>query len=280
MTLKISGAVMIGRTDCHHIHAPHTIGGWDMFYNLIYFNENLYDTYYTFANAGRAVQFNEIESQTDKGAQLGFNDTHVGLGKSSVIKGEVINNPASKLINLEHSLVDNDFFVDFETEPAFHQIEDLSRRMIFRATLPLKIHESFDMYEMTKRMKAELGQAGFMGRTSDDVELFNMVFDFDKIRLPVYNDDMGTVIFSKLHKDCLLIEENELEELSEDNIVLAKVRRTHETHFTLFDPLKDFVTLNAGTLKAVEKRLPDSGILSPIKMRSTGIEIEIIAIYS
>ncbi|WP_342387555.1 DUF6414 family protein [Salinicoccus bachuensis] len=251
-----------------------------MFYNLIYFNENLYDTYYTFATAGQAVQFNEIESQTDKGGQLGFNDTHVGLGKSSVIKGEIINNAASKLISLERSLVDNDFFVDFEEEAPFRHIEDLSRRMIFRATVPLRIHESFDMYEMTKLMKVELEEAGFMGKKSDQVELFNMVFDFDKIKLPVYNDDMDTVIFSKLHKDCLLIEENELEELEEDNIILAKVKRTHEKQFTLFDPLKDFITINASTRKEMEKKLSSHGMLAPIEMHTDGIEVEIIAIYS
>lgn len=251
-----------------------------MFYNLIYFNENLYDTYYTFASAGQAVQFNEIESQTDKGGQLGFNDTHVGLGKSSVIKGEIINNAASKLISLERSLADNDFFVDFEEEAPFRHIEDLSRRMIFRATLPLRIHESFDMYEMTKLMKHELEQAGFMGTKSDEVELFNMVFDFDKIKLPVYNDDMDTVIFSKLHKDCLLIEENELEELEEDNIILAKVKRTHEKQFTLFDPLKDFINLNTELQRRLERSIGDRGILAPITVSSEAIEIEIIAIYS
>ncbi|MCG1010743.1 hypothetical protein J4760_12005 [Salinicoccus sp. ID82-1] len=251
-----------------------------MFYNLIYFNENLYDTYYAFASAGQAVEFKEIESQTDKGAQLGFDSTQIGLGKSSVIKGEIISNAPSKLISLERSLVHNDYFVDFEAGDAFREIEDLSRRMIFRATLPLKIHEAFDMYEVTRLMKSKLLDAGLMGSTSDDADLFNMVFDFDKVKLPVYNNDMDTLIFSKLHRDCLLIEENEFDELEEDNIVLAKVKKTYDGAVTLFDPLKDFMNLDSNTRKIMESDIGGHKQLQPIYHDTNAIEVEIIAIYT
>ncbi|WP_411842480.1 hypothetical protein [Salinicoccus sp. HZC-1] len=249
-----------------------------MFYNLIYFNEDLYDTYYTFANAGQAVQFTEIESQTDKGGQLGFNDTHVGLGRSSVIKGEIINNAASKLISLEKSLVDNDFYVDFESGDSLRHIEDLSRRMIFKATLPLVIHDTFDMYDMTRLMKDELERAESISAKPDDTELSNI--DFDKIKLPVYNAQMEKVIFSKIHKNCLLIEENEFDELGEDNIILAKVKKTYENQFILFDPLKDLINLNNSMRKELEKSIGNHQSLAPITMTAEAIEIEIIAIYS
>ncbi|MFC3418709.1 hypothetical protein ACFOLA_04365 [Salinicoccus hispanicus] len=251
-----------------------------MFYNLLYFNENLYDTYYAFASAGQAVEFREIESQTDKGAQLGFDSTQFGLGKSSVIKGEIINNAPSKLISLEKSLEHNDYFVDFETGDPLRHIEDLSRRMIFRATMPLKIHEDFDMYEMSHLMKTQLINSGLMGSTSDDADLFNMVFDFDKVKLPVYNNDMDTLIFSRIHKDCILIEENEFDELGEDNIILAKVKRIYEGTFTLFDPLKDFMNLDSNARKVMENDIGNQKQLQPIIMDANAIEVEIIAIYS
>lgn len=251
-----------------------------MFYNLLYFNENLYDTYYAFASAGQAVEFREIESQTDKGAQLGFDSTHLGLGKSSVIKGEIINNAPSKLISLEKRLAHNDYFVDFETGDPFRHIEDLSRRMIFRATLPLKIHEAFDMYEVARLMQTQLTAAGLMGSTSDDADLFNMVFDFDKVKLPVYNEDTDTLIFSKLHKDCILIEENEFDELKDDNIVLAKVKKTYENPVTLFDPLKDFINLDSNSRRIMEDSIGKHRQLQPIIMTMDAIEVEIIAIYS
>ena len=248
-----------------------------MFYNLIYFNEDLYDTYYTFANAGQAVQFTEIESQADKGGQLGFNDTHVSLGKSSVIKGEIINNAPSKLISLEKSLKDNDFYVDFEEEESLRHIEDLSRRMIFKATLPLKIHDAFDMHELLQLLKE---QSDLIGVKADDAELSDTALDLSHIRLPVYNDQTEKVVFSKIHKSCLLIEENELDELGEDNIILAKVKKTYKNEFTLFDPLKDFVILNHNMLKELDKHIKDFKMLTPIKMTSDAIEVEIIAIYS
>ncbi|GAB3059002.1 hypothetical protein ACFOU0_04590 [Salinicoccus sesuvii] len=251
-----------------------------MFYNLLYFNENLYDTYYAFASAGQAVEFKEIESQTDKGAQLGFDSTQFGLGKSSVIKGEIINNAPSKLISLEKSLTHHDYFVDFEMGDPYKQIEDLSRRMIFRATLPLKIHEAFDMYEVKQLMQTQLIDAGLMGLDSDDADLFNMVFDFDKVKLPVYNNDLETLIFSKIHKDCIMVEENELDELKEDNIVLAKVKRTYDSPVTLFDPLKDFINLDSNARRIIENGVGSHKQLQSIVMPMDAIEVEIIAIYS
>ncbi|AKG74612.1 hypothetical protein [Salinicoccus halodurans] len=251
-----------------------------MFYNLIYFNEDLYDTYYTFANAGQAVQFKEIESQTDKGGQLGFNDTHVNLGKSSVLKGEIINNAPSKLISLEKSLEDNDFYMDFESGESLSHIEDLTRRMIFKATLPLEIHAAFDMHEIFHLLNDQLKNLDRTGIEHADAESFNTSLDFSNIKLPVYNDQTGKIIFSKIHKNCLLIEENELDELGEDNIILAKVKKIYRNEFTLFDPLKDFINLNNSMRSKFEESIRDNKILAPITITSDAIEVEIIAIYS
>lgn len=250
-----------------------------MFYNLLYCDENLLNHYLSIANAGRNIEYTEIESTTTKGANLGIAQAHFGLDNKSTLKGTIKNNTISQLIALENSLENNDYFIDYTVGDEDESLSLLNNRMIFRANLPLEIHEDYDMYETMNTMQDQLLNEKFSNVKKEEEKLFESIFNLDNVTIPVLSEDLSPIIFSKIKNENLYIDKNNLEELEDDNTILAKVKKSHSNKFKLFDPLKDFMSLNRSMRKEMSKN-KNNDKLNPIIIDSPGIEVEIIAIYN
>lgn len=249
-----------------------------MFFNVIYFNEDLLDRYTSILQPGKNVKYSEVETTTKTGGALGGYGLKWDKTSNSTLSGKLNESSNSKILSFEELLNTTDYFSDFVIGEEYKEFSEISKNMIIKIMIPLYIPEEFDNYEMIEDMKDQLLNPELTREQGLGGDLIKSYMNIKELKIPVYNDEMNKLIFSKLQKNYFEINTEDLDLLENEVTVLAHVKKTHRKPLELFHPVVDLFSFPRHLRREMMKKQDEN--LKPIIFEGKdGLELDIIAIY-
>lgn len=249
-----------------------------MFFNVIYFDENLMETYKSIMQPGKNVRYSTVQTNSKYGGELGIKGIKTDKSNDITFNGVLNESSNSKILLFEELISDSDFFMDFSFGDTQNSITDINKNMIIKVSMPLYIPEEFDNYEIIEQMKDKILDPSLFDIEKGHEDLFYNYFNFKDLKIPVYNSDNDKIFFGKLKKQFFEIESDDLDVLESDVTVLFRVKLEVKRPIEIFNPIKDLFTLPRSIRRSKEVRMDDN-LKNIIFNDADGFEIDIIAIY-
>lgn len=249
-----------------------------MFFNVIYFNEELIENYTSLLQPGQNVKYEDVETTTKTGGAIGGYGLKLDKSSNSTLSGQLNESSSSKILSFERLLKDNDYYADFVIGEQHKEFSEISKNMIIKIELPLFIPEEFDNYEMVEQMKGQILNPQLYEVKDVEEELFNTYMNFKELKIPVFNSEMNKIIFSKLQKNFFEINTEDLELLESDVTIIAHVKKIHKKPIELFNPITDLFSFPRQLRREMMKK-PDDKFKAIIFDEKDALELDVIAIY-
>ena len=250
-----------------------------MFGKIVYFDKKTIEDYKALIKGKRQYEISEYEVYDDKGAGIDLKAVTADAKASKKYKARVVDSPLYDCNEFEKMLKGRDDYFDF-TESSAYDLTTIPRGSIIKVDALIEIPEGFDYMHLLDMFKPFLIES----INNDDMEesgkeTIKYVFKGAKAtRIPMICDVDDYLLCTKLTKDNLILEYEELEEVDESITILARISTGEvNSEKPFYDPLKDFITLN----RTLRRSLKDSRgeELAAISVENNYRMIDVLAIY-
>lgn len=251
-----------------------------MFGKIIYYDKKTVDEYTALINGKRNVQVEEYDVANDKGMKADLKILEADAKASKSYKAKVQESTLFDCNQFEMLLSGRDDFIDF-TASEGRTVDTASRGYIIKINAFVSIPEEFDMVALIDRFKPLLINAIDIEETDSNSKMALQTFlgNAKATKIPIILEADDDILCGKIVADNLIIDYAELEEFDGEEItVLARCASNgmNDSNKAIYDPLKDFLTLNRALRKQMKEK-PDE--LGSIYVETNYKPIDILAIY-
>lgn len=250
-----------------------------MFGTMIYYDERKISEFKAIIRGEKNIKISKVDITDDKGANLNL---PILGGKMSATKNYEATIEESNLFDcfeFEQLLDGRDDYFDF-TEKDEIDIVSLTRGTIIKFDSTLYIPEEFDLTQTIAQFKPYIVSSVSKDMDRDESEAFKAFFKTTDAKIPVLTECNNIELCSKLNSNNLMVGYTELEEYELIEVtILARIisSKLLSTSKPIYDPLKDFITLNRSARRSWCDERPDG--LKEIFNQAEYKTIEILAIY-
>ncbi len=242
-----------------------------MFGKVIYFDEEKINEYKSALLGKKNIKINQIEVSDDKVGAAGISIVNASIKANRSYSAEIQNSLLLECNEFERVLNEKQIdYLDFTVSEQC-DISTIPRGYIIKFDGILEIPEGFDISETIHKYKKF-----FIGKNEEFAALLEDKFP----RIPLLMELDGNLLSAKIDIGKLKIDYVELEDYENIEItVLARMISTNKTskNKAIYDPLKDYITLNRQLRKLLAKDKPKE--LEAILADDDYYVIEIIAMY-
>jgi hypothetical protein len=250
-----------------------------MFGNVLYFDEKKFREYKSIAIGKKNLRVDNIEISNDKG--ISINLPVLGAdAKSTKNYGGIIEESLLFDCNEFETLLNGrDDYFDFTMCDDFDLLT-LQRGYIIKFNSYLRITESFDFTQLIEQFKPMIIEQLSAKMERTEQQAFEKFFAVSDAKIPLLSELDNIALCSKIDARYLQISYNQLEDYeSVDVTILARMISNSMINKSksIYDPLKDFMTLNRATRRNITNDRPDG--LQELYSEEDYMNIEIVAIY-
>lgn len=251
-----------------------------MFGKVIYFDEKKFNDYFALANGSKITAIDHMQISNDKGVGVGTSFVSADYKGNKSYEATIKESILFDINDFEKKLKGRDDFFDFTLYESEYDIKTIIRGVIVKFNSYLYVPLEFDMTQMIGQFKPMLTQEITSTMKQSESDAFNSFFDICNPKIPIISQIDDISLVSLIESDKMLIKYPELEEYETTEVtILARVIANSIVNKdkAIFDPLKDFISMNRATRRDFVKDRPDG--MKTIYCESDYKKIEIISIY-
>lgn len=250
-----------------------------MFGNVIYFDSKKISDYAAIARGSKNLRIEKMDISNDKGANLTLPIVGGDVKVTKSYEATIEENNLFDCDEFEHLLSGRDDYFDF-TESSNFDITTLRRGYIVKFESTISIPEAFDLTQTIAQFKPLLISSISKDMPTDEQEAFKTLFSSAEIKIPLLSECKDCILCAKLESKCLKTEYAQLDDYETSDVtILARIVSPNmiDKSKEIFDPLKDFISLNRTMRRSMSNERPDG--LQSIYLDEDYKNIEILAIY-
>lgn len=251
-----------------------------MFGKVIYFDDKKFNDYFAIATGNKIVSINHMQISNEKGIGLDVPFVATDLKGSKRYEASIKESILFDIDQFEKNLQGRTDFFDFTSYHSEFDLQTINRGSIIKFDSYITVPIDFDMTHMIGQFKPMLTQELISTMPKSESDAFNIFFDICNPKIPLISDLDEMMLVSLIESDKLLIQYPELEEFESIEVtVLARIMTNTNVNKDkpIFDPLKDFISMNRATRREFATNRPDG--MKTIFCDTDYKRIEIIAIY-
>ena len=249
-----------------------------MFGKILYYDKKTIDEYMALIKNKKQVKIEEYEIEKNQGVELDTKVLSANTRTNKKHKGIIVDNYLYDCNQFEKELSNRDDYFDF-TESADYELTNVPRGSIIKIEAFIEIPENFDIMKIIDTFKPLLRDSvkEKSGETVNEKILDIFFGSTEATKIPIIADADEGLMCGKLNEDNLIVAYEELEELDEPIILLARVSSgVVDKEKPYYDPLKDFIPMNRTMRRTIKDRGKE---LEPLFAENDYQRIEILAIY-
>lgn len=250
-----------------------------MFGSIVYFDSVKIDEYKAVIRNSKNLRIEKISISNDKGVETNIPIANFGIKATKSYEASFESSMLYECAEFETLLNGRDDYFDF-TSSSDYEIATLQRGHIIKFDSTLTIPEAFDLTQIIAQFKPMLINSMSKEMKSDEQEAFKSFFASTDYKIPMTTECDDTLLCSKINAKELKYEYAQLEELETLEVtILARIISGTITNKNkaIFDPLKDFITLNRSMRRTMATKRPEG--LEEVFVDEDYRMIEVLAIY-
>lgn len=251
-----------------------------MFGKVLYFDDKKFNDCFAIAAGNKITSVEHMQISNDKGIGLDIPYVSAGLKGTKSYEASIKESTLFDIDNFEKKLQGRDDFFDFTLYDAEYDLETIRRGSIIKFDGYISVPIEFDMTHLIGQFKPMLTQEITTNMLKSESEAFNNFFNICNPKIPLVSQLEETVFVSLIESDRLLVKYPELEEYESIEVtILARIMASSNINKNkeIFDPLKDFISMNRATRREFVTDRPDG--MKIIFCDTDYKKVEIIAIY-
>jgi hypothetical protein len=251
-----------------------------MFGKVIYFDDKKFNDYLAIATGNKVAAVDSMKISNDKGLGVDIPFVSADVKGSKSYEASIKESILFDIANFESKLQERDDFFDFTLYDSEFDFLTINRGSIIKFDSFISVPYQFDLTQMIGQYKPMLTHEITSSMEKSESEAFNIFFNVCNPKIPLVSQLNEMDLVSLIESDKLLVQYPELEEYETMEVtILARIMASSNINKNkpIFDPLKDFISLNRATRREFESDRPDG-----MKLIFSGTDyrkIEIIAIY-
>jgi len=250
-----------------------------MFGKVVYLDNKKLDEYMAIATGKNVTKIDKIKITSDKDAGIDLKVASLGGKATKSYEVSVISSQLHDIAEFEKAVKNLEAFFDFQSRSEL-ELDTILRGSVIRFDTYIQVPEKFDFVDMLKQFKALVSSEIPLNLDEGNAEVVQELFEAHKSKLPIISELSESTLCSLIEAEHLRVTYNELEEYETTEVtILARVvsdRMTSKSN-AIFDPLRDFISLNRKMRREISSKRPAE--LELIYCDDDYKKIDIIAIY-
>lgn len=249
-----------------------------MFGNVLYFDKKKIMDYRAIAQGEKNIKIGKVDISNAKDANLKLPIAGGEIRATKSYEATIEESDLFDCAEFESILSGCDDYFDF-TEGDY-DLGTLTRGHIIKFESTIHVPEEFDMTQTIAQFKPYLMSSISKDMDSDEQAAFRVFFESENPKIPIVSECQDFVLCSKIDSKLLKIDYAQLDEYESLEVtILARILSSSSVSMqkAIFDPLKDFISLNRAIRRSMSSDRPDG--LKELYIDEDYRNIEIIAIY-
>ena len=252
-----------------------------MFGNIIYFDKKKVNDYMSIITGKKSVNITALEVKNEKGLGINFPMFTGDANKITSYTATMNENLLYDSNEFEKLLQGREDYFDFiDGNPDSYSITTMKRGYIARFESEMFIPEKFDIIQLIEQFKPMILESVSKNMQNEEKKAFNEFFKSSGAKIPVIYEIGDITCCSKIESKNLFIDYSQLEEYEKETvIVVARIisSRLVNKSIEIYDPLKDFISLNRMARRQFCNDTPDE--LKKLYSDDDYMRLEVLSIY-
>lgn len=250
-----------------------------MFGNVLFFDSQKVNEYKTILKKAKNLKIKKmyISNDNETNAELSIDSSMIKTSKS--YEASIEESVLFECDEFERLLDGRPDYFD-STKSNDFDIKTMQRGFIIKFDGYIVVPEKFDLTQMITLFKPMLMSSITKDMDNDEQEAFKKFFESKDINIPIMAECDNHLLCAKINSKSLRIEYNQLEEYDSTEVtIIARITSNSDISKKkpIFDPLKDFISLNRTIRRTMVNDRPEG--LQEIFTDEDYRNIEILAIY-
>ena len=249
-----------------------------MFGNMLYFDAPKISEYRAIVKGEKNIKIGKIDVSSGKDANIKLPIAGGDIKTSRSYEATIEESALFDCDEFEKLLIGRDDYFDFTKED--YDLSTLGRGYIIKFESVIREPEAFDMTQTISQFKPYIETSIVRDMGTDEQAAFKLFFETKNPKIPIICECSDHVLCAKMDSKFLKVEYPQLEEFESSEVtILARMISSNDVskQKAIFDPLKDFISLNRAIRRSITNDRPDG--LKELFLDEEYRNIEVLAIY-